>query len=117
MDFRLVFHIWLKSCKKHTKSLSMFNFKFFALFAIGLFLRPVEIESKQKITVMFSQTEPFIHYKKTDRALQRLDFKIMENFGKKFKFDIEYVLANETLNEAFSTEDHFERFAQSILDL
>lgn len=52
-----------------------------------------------------------------NRALDRLELKIMEHFGRKNHLDIQYIIANETLNEVFSIEERFEQFYQNTLDL
>lgn len=62
---------------------------------------------------MLSKREPFAHHNSENQALQSLDFNMMKNFGKMFNIPIEFVVANETLNEVFSTEDRFKAFAQS----
>lgn len=69
-------------------------------------------EASRKISVMLSK-EWQIEDRK-NHALQRLDFQIIENFAKQFKFEIEYITVNETLNDVFSTEDGFVEFLHSI---
>lgn len=63
------------------------------------------VDSKQKINVMVSRTESFLDHSIEKRALERLEMKIIENFGMKFNLEIQYIVANQILNEAFSTED------------
>lgn len=60
-----------------------------------------EAKSTQMVNVMLSQI---------DEAFMRLDMKIVENFGKKFNFQIEYITSNESLNEMFSSEDRIRNF-------
>lgn len=75
---------------------------------ISLILIFSTLEAK-KINVMLSQVE---------QAANGLDMKIVENFGKKFDLQIEYVKTNESLNEIFSSEDrirNFLKFTQNLL--
>lgn len=85
-----------------------FNLKFI-IFASSLIFHPIEMRPKQTITVMLS------HYNKTapNRALNRLDMKIMENFGKMVNMKIDFTIANKSLNEVFNANDRFRKFSRS----
>lgn len=72
----------------------------------------IESKSVDKITVLLSQMKLFAF--RENHSLKGLDIEILRNFGKKYNLEIEYVVANETLNEAFSTEKHFEYFTRSM---
>lgn len=90
----------------------MFHLKFVAL----ILVIPTFIDAKQslnKVTVMLSQTDPPIHRKIGNSALQRLEVNILENFAKKFKLKIEYIVTNETLNFVFNSKTRFKRFSKS----
>lgn len=67
------------------------------------------VKSSQTITVMLS------HYdtNAVSRAFDRLDVKIMENFGKVVNLKIEYINANVTLNEVFHSKDRFKQFRRA----
>lgn len=84
----------------------MFYFKFVALI-ITFFVIPTFVEAKsvKKVTVMLSQNYP--------PALERLEMSILENFGKKFKRTIEYIITNETLNFVFNSESRFKGFSKT----
>lgn len=71
------------------------------------------VSSTKKINVMVSRNSPFFEFENENGALER---KIMDNFGEKIDSKINYVLANETLNEMFSSEDRFEKLSNSIKD-
>lgn len=89
----------------------MFNFKISVLIVFGLNFCYTQTKSElTKISVMMSHS-----YKNEieNRALQRLDLKIIENFGKKFKLAIEFFATNKTLNEVFSAETDFLPFLQA----
>ena len=73
----------------------------------------IEAKSVEKITVMLSQSDPSIRQKIGNFALQHLEAKLLENFGKKFKLKIEYIMTNETLNFIFSSKTRFKRFRKS----
>lgn len=81
---------------------------------LSLLLQCLLVYSTKKINVLISKTDSFVENSIGKRALERLELKIIENFGIKFKKEIEYIVANETLNEIFSREDRSETFHQSI---
>lgn len=76
-------------------------------------MKPVQ----KRITVMVSLAEPFAFFDNKKQALDGLDVKIIENFGRKFDLKINYIVVNETLNEVFGSEDHFRSFMNSLLYL
>lgn len=80
-------------------------------------LLPLEMISSRKITVMVSQSEPFAIFKNENPKFKGLDTTIVENFGRKYHFQIEYIKANESLKEVFSSENRTEIFFESIKDL
>lgn len=84
-------------------------------FVISLILvsLPFGVESTRKITVMVSQLKPFAFFDNGTRMLKGLDVKIVENFGKKLNLQIEYVTANESLNEVFSSGNRIQDFFKS----
>lgn len=81
----------------------------FWTFLLCLISQFEEAEPLRKISVMSSNEK-----QTGNHALQRLDSQIVKNFAQHFKFDIEYITINETLNEVFSTENRFDGFLHSI---
>lgn len=71
-----------------------------------------ELKSPNKFTVLVSQTKPFAFYE--NHSLKGLDIEIIRNFARKFNLQIKYVILNESLNVAFSTEKRFEDFTRSV---
>lgn len=55
---------------------------------------------------MVSPSKPFAFYE--NQSFKGLDVLIVENFAKKYKLKIKYILANESLNKQFLTESGFE---------
>lgn len=89
------------------------HFKLPEILALILYLNLfVESSLTREIRVMASQMKPFVFYDKN--TLKGLDIDIIENFAKKFKLKVKYITKNKSLNEAFSTQDGFDRFKQSI---
>lgn len=88
----------------------MFHFNLKCILIVfSLISSPIEMRSNHTIIVMLS------HYNKTapNRALNRLDMEIMENFGKMVNMAIVFTVANETLNNVFNAKDRFRKFSQS----
>lgn len=74
-----------------------------------------EVQTKksiEKISVMYSDREPFVIEKKHRNAPGGLDVTIMENFAKKLKLKTEYIRSNQSLNLTFFSEDAFINFTQ-----
>ena len=91
------------------------------MIAFIVFIRLVfvlEVQSEefdQKISILFSNFEPFVIANQNEEAPKGLDVSIMENFFKKFKLKTEYIRSNQSLTSIFQTEDAFEKFTQSQL--
>lgn len=95
--------------------LSFFIFvSVFIVETFGLKQSPA-LKSIRKITVMASQVHPYVFHDK-QQSVRGLDVDIIENFAKRFNFDIEYVIRNKSLKEVFSSEELFDKFVQSIQD-
>lgn len=86
------------------------------MIVVMLVSQPSAVWSTQKTTVLIPKAPPF-HSQRDMSALERLDFKLIETFAKKFKLDIEYITTNETLNEIFGTERGYNEFIRSIQGL
>lgn len=64
---------------------------------------------------MASLSQPFVIFDEETSTLKGLDVDIINNFAKKYNFHVDFVIANESLNGAFS--DGFnDQIAQYILD-
>lgn len=85
-------------------------------FVVSLLLlyQPFNVNSLQTITVVVSKPEPFVISKYGKQTLDGLDVKIIENFGQKFNFKIDYIMANESLNAVLSSEYRIRNFLKSI---
>lgn len=71
-----------------------------------------EINTQTKISVLLSRIEAFSGYDSENQLPNKLVAKIMDNFGKKFNFNIECVITNQTLNE-FENEQYSENQSKS----
>lgn len=88
------------------------------LIAILLWNFPLfETKIENKLTVMVSLANPFAIYDSRTQSLKGLDVILVDNFAKKFNLLPDYVIANQSLNEAFSSDESTERFLLSIKDL
>lgn len=74
------------------------------------------VDSMHKTTVLISKPSKF-HDAHEMSSFERLDLKLIKTFAKKYKIDIEYIEANETLNEMFGTEHGFKKLIKSIKGL
>lgn len=52
--------------------------------------------------------KPFVFYE--NRSLKGLEVDMIENFAKKIKLGIEYIVTNESLNGVFNSEDRAKGF-------
>ena len=73
----------------------------------------IEAGSMKSIKVMVSQTEPFAYFDAKNQSLMGLDVEIVNNFAKKFKLKVKYIVLNESLNELFTSENRIEPFTKS----
>lgn len=73
---------------------------------LPLIFESSESKSISEISVMVSPSKPFAFYE--NGLFKGLDVNIVENFARKFKLKIQYILANESLNEIFLTEGDLE---------
>lgn len=105
-----VFEFIVQLLKKQQHSEKMIDPKFL-LFVLTFLLYSHESKSIKTITVMVSQSKPFAFYE--NQAFKGLDVNIIENFAKKFKLNIKYVLANESLFAVFSTPDKLNNYIYS----
>lgn len=96
-------------------SLAMIRLEYLIIIAVNIFWSvSVELKSIETFAVMLTYSEhQSDYYHNTSHSFERLDLKLIENFGKKFKVHFEYIVTNETLNEVFSSEERFSRFSQS----
>lgn len=69
-----------------------------------------ELGSYRKITVAVSERIPFVVLDQNE-TLMGLDVQILENFAKKFKLQIDYVIVDASLNYVFSNEQEFRKFS------
>ena len=76
-----------------------------AIIALVVILQLTEAKSLDKLTVMMSQANPFAFHE--NGVFKGLEVKIVENFAKKFKLNVRYIHATESLNEMFVTEGRF----------
>lgn len=90
---------------------------YFPKIAIFFIFLPLGMISSRKITVMVSQSEPFAVFNNEKQKFMGLDTKIVENFGRKYHFQIEYIKANVSLKEVFGSENRTDNFFESIKDL
>lgn len=86
------------------------------IITLMLVAQSFQVESMHKTTVLISKTTSF-HSSQQMSALERLDLKIIETFAKKYKLEIEYIIANETLNEIFGSENGFKSLMKSMRGL
>lgn len=64
------------------------------------------MKNSREITVMVSnQAEPFVIYESNRKLLKGFDVEIMDNFAKKLRLTVKYIMVNESLNEIFSSAD------------
>lgn len=70
-----------------------------------------------QLTVMASEIEPFVVYSPNKSELIGLDVKIIENFAKRFKVKVKFIMTNESLLEIFSSDDRTAHFLRSIRHL
>lgn len=82
-----------------------------------LVAQPFTVESSMhKTNVLISKPISF-HSSHEMSPFERLDLKMIEMFAKKYKLEIEYITANETLNEIFGTEHGLRELIKSIRGL
>lgn len=82
------------------------------IIALWITLSFFVIASAREITVMVSQMKPFAYYE--ENSFKGIEIDILENFGKRFKLNIKYLEANETLNEIFSNHNQTKHFLKSV---
>lgn len=98
--------------------LTYFERMMIALIVLLLLFFSLEVHSKesvQKISILFSNFEPFVIENENVNAPTGLDVSIIENFSKKFNLNTEYIRSNKSLNYIFQTESAFRNFTQSQL--
>lgn len=84
----------------------------FSLFFLKLIItEELSIEPKKRITVGFFKREPFI-YTNNIGKLMGLDVVIMENFARKFNFELKYIEHNISLNEISNNREIFADYMQ-----
>ena len=83
-----------------------------AIIALVVILQLTEAKSLDKLTVMMSQANPFAFHE--NGVFKGLEVKIVENFAKKLKLNVNYILANESLNEIFLTDGRFENVTEAM---
>lgn len=71
---------------------------------------PLQESDKHKIIVALSERKPFTILNEIGPP-NGLDVLIMQNFAQKFKFQVEYIVINSSLNYIFSSAEHFQTFA------
>lgn len=73
------------------------------MFIVGAVSSARDFESKlfRNLKVMASISEPFVIFDSKTSTLKGLDVDIINNFAKKYNLAVEFVIANESLNEAF----------------
>lgn len=86
------------------------------IIAVMVVAQLLTVASIDKITVLTSKPRQF-HDAHKMSAFERLDSKLIETFAKKYKLDIEYIVANDTLNEMFGTENGSKNLLKSIQGL
>lgn len=65
----------------------------------------------RKITVAVSEQKPFSYLDQNGKP-KGIDVEIIENFGRKFNLQIDYVPFNTSLNFQFINEKNFRRFSK-----
>lgn len=76
-----------------------------------------ESQSGRTIKVMASLSEPFVILDEKLSTLRGLDVDIINNFAKKYNLVVEFVIANESLNLAFSSDNELgNKLARRIFD-
>lgn len=75
-------------------------------------LKCTESKALNKVNVLVSQSKPFVILE--NRPIKGLDIEILNMFGKKYNLEIEYIISNTSLNEAFCTDESFKHFTQSM---
>lgn len=81
-----------------------FALNLFALFANGY---------KSKVSILFSNREPFVTEDEMSGVPRGLDVSIMENFARKYNLKTEYIRSNQALNLALFSEEAFNEFSQN----
>lgn len=69
----------------------------------------------RKIKVMASIAKPFVFQEK--QLLKGMEIEMINNFASKMHLNVEYFIANGSLNEVFSRTDTLNQFMQSIAHL
>lgn len=96
------------------------KFYFFKMFQQNRFILllfliyfTLNVYSMQTINVMVSRAEPFVNFKQETNTIDGLDIKLIENFGKKFNFNIKYIRSNESLNVVLRSKNQMQKFLKS----
>lgn len=85
---------------------------FFQLISVLIGVTCSTQNSIRNITVMASQTRPFVFYE--NKILKGLDIDIKKSFTRKLNLNIKYFVTDQSLNELFSNENRSEQFFQMI---
>lgn len=80
--------------------------------ALALTIHSIEMNSMKTVNVLIPKIEQISGHYNQKQLLHKLTFKIMENFSKKFKFNVEFVFTNETLHEILENEEHLKNTSQ-----
>lgn len=96
----------------------MFN-KINSVLVILIFQWKITLQSNLRLTVMVSERMPFVIFPKEhlSRKLGGLDISILDDFGKKYKIQVEYVQTDETISTVQSIEEFLKNSNGSKIDI
>lgn len=70
-----------------------------------------------QLTIMASPIEPFVAFSPNRSTPIGLDVKIIENFAKRFKLKVNFIMTNKSLLEVFSSDGRAVPFLRSVKHL
>lgn len=76
------------------------------MLALILFLHPCEMSSIKTVNVLIPKIGQISGHYTQNHPSHKLTIKILENFSKKFKLNIEYIFTNKTLHEVLENDEH-----------
>lgn len=86
----------------------------FSILIITFLSNFIDVTSINQVTIMASPIEPFVVYNPNQSKLIGLDVEIIENFAKKFNFEVKFIMTNESVLEIFSSDDRTIHFLRSV---
>lgn len=94
----------------------MQNVRFLILILIFL-IKSFGTTPINQLTIMATPIEPFVAFSPNQSTPIGLDVKIIENFAKRFKLKVNFIMTNKSLLEIFSSDGRAVPFLRSIKHL